>query len=38
MDNTTMTAILWVAAVAIFGLYLLRRKEAQRPRQQVVCN
>ena len=27
MDNTTMTAILWVAAVAVFGLYLLRRKK-----------
>ncbi len=27
MDNTTMSAILWVAAIAVFGLYLLRRRK-----------
>lgn len=26
MDNSTLSAILWIVAAAILGLYLLRRK------------
>ena len=27
MDNTTVSAILWIAAGGILGLYLLRRRK-----------
>ena len=27
MDNTTMSAILWIVAGGILGLYLLRRRK-----------
>jgi len=27
MDNSTMSAILWITAAGLFGLYLLRRKK-----------
>jgi LPXTG-motif cell wall-anchored protein len=27
MDNTMMTAIIWIAAGGILGLYLLRRRK-----------
>ena len=27
MDNTTVSAILWIAAGSILGLYLLRRRK-----------
>jgi LPXTG-motif cell wall-anchored protein len=27
MDQTTLTAILWIAAGGILGLYLLRRRK-----------
>jgi LPXTG-motif cell wall-anchored protein len=27
MDNTTLSAILWIAAGGILGLYLLRRRK-----------
>ncbi len=27
MDNNTMSAILWIAAGGILGLYLLRRRK-----------
>jgi LPXTG-motif cell wall-anchored protein len=27
MDNTTMTAVIWILAGTILGLYLLRRRK-----------